>query len=314
MKLIITSLTGMSFNEVYNRNSVFLCREDLLPFSFGGNKARKALLFFKDIEQNKSNYIVTYGAVTSNHCRVVANMAAQRNLPCLIISPSNTTADSFNRTITELLGARVKHCELELVHSTIEATLHELKQLGYNPYFIPGGGHGNLGTKAYVLAYEEIKAYESENDVFFDYIFLASGTGTTQAGLVCGKLLHNDVTRSIIGISIARKNPRATTVIEESVRNYLNGKGVFKQLGNSIICVDDYICGGYGSYNQDIEDCITTVLDTQGIPLDPIYTGKAFWGMTEYCRKHDVQDKNILFIHTGGTPLFFDYLSNKRKQ
>jgi D-cysteine desulfhydrase len=47
-----------------------------------------------------------------------------------------------------------------------------------------------------------------------------------------------------------------------------------------------------------------------GIPLDPIYTGKAFWGMKEYIKDMQMAGKNILFIHTGGTPLFFDFLIN----
>ena len=106
-----------------------------------------------------------------------------------------------------LFDAKIQVVSVNEVSYTIEKTLESLKNSGKKPYFIQGGGHGNLGTRAYVDCYEEIKEYEKENGITFDYIFFASGTGTTQAGLVCGKLINND-NRKIVGISIARKNPR----------------------------------------------------------------------------------------------------------
>ena len=68
------------------------------------------------------------------------------------------------------------------------------------------------------------------------------------------------------------------------------------------------VLGGYGNYNKEVIQTIKEVLIQEGIPLDTTYTGKAFWGMREYIRKNNIADKNILFIHTGGTPLFFDDL------
>lgn len=285
----------------------FIERDDLIPFSFGGNKVRKALLFSEEIDAGKFDYIVTYGSSTSNHCRVIANLAAQKVLPCLIISPNEKVKDSFNRQLVELFGAEIVTCDVSDVKATISRMLQRLRDNGYKPYFIPGGGHGNLGTKAYVLAYEEIKQYESAHDIFFDYIFLASGTGTTQAGLICGKLLSNDIDRKIVGISIARSNPRATQVIRDSILEYLEDIDT-NLVEESLLCVDDYICDGYGTYNQEISNLILEVQRKYGIPLDPIYTGKAFWGMLEYCKEYHINDKNILFIHTGGAPLFFDFL------
>ncbi|MCG4584559.1 1-aminocyclopropane-1-carboxylate deaminase, partial [Anaerosalibacter bizertensis] len=72
--------------------------------------------------------------------------------------------------------------------------------------------------------------------------------------------------------------------------------------------IDDYVLKGYGHYNKEILETIKEVLIKDGIPLDTTYTGKAFWGMKEYIKKNQIKGKNILFIHTGGTPLFFDDL------
>ncbi len=167
-----------------------------------------------------------------------------------------------------------------------------------------------MGTKAYVDCYNEILQFEKENDVHFDYIFMASGTGTTQAGLVCGQLINKD-DRKIVGISIARKNPRGKEVIVNSIKEYLNEINFTandEEILSATIFTDDYICDGYGKSNEKIIKTVKDMLKYHGIPLDSTYTAKAFWGMTEYTEKEKIKNKNILFIHTGGTPLFFDDL------
>ncbi|MFW6030812.1 MAG: 1-aminocyclopropane-1-carboxylate deaminase/D-cysteine desulfhydrase, partial [Halanaerobiales bacterium] len=260
---------------------------------------------FKELEDLECNCVVTYGSSSSNHCRVVANIAASKELRCIIISPTETSKSTYNSKMMELFGAEVISCQVSEVKNTIDKRLNDLTLEGYKPYFIQGGGHGNLGTKAYINAYEEIRNYEMDNDIFFDYLFHTSGTGTTQAGLVCGQLMHNDK-RQIIGISNARKNPYGGKVVFDSVNSYL--ESIDKERVNSqlINFIDDYVLDGYGTYDNDVLETIKEVLIQEGIPLDPIYTGKAFWGMKKYIRKNQITGKRILFIHTGGTPLFFD--------
>lgn len=306
----------LNFIPIYNmgiclENNIYIKREDLLPFSFGGNKARKAFLFFEDIEKGQYDYVVTYGTSSSNHCRVVSNMAASRDIPCLIIGPEEKSQMTYNLKMMDLFGAKQIYVPVQEVHDRIEAEMEQLKKNGYHPYFIEGGGHGNIGTQAYVNCYQEICEFEKENGLHFDYIFFASGTGTTQAGLVCGQLLNHDK-RKIIGISIARKNPRGRNVVLESIRSYLKYCNIDiseKDIENATIFLDQYTDEGYGSQNDEIQRTIHDVLIRYGIPLDPTYTGKAFYGMQEYLKTEKISGRNILFIHTGGTPLFFDYLN-----
>ena len=294
---------------------LYVKREDMIPYSFGGNKARKALLFYKEIDNGGYDYVVTYGSSHSNHCRVVANMAAERNLPCLIIGPQEVSDATYNSYMMELFGARIITVPVDEVSKTIDDKLSDLKEQGYNPYFIIGGGHGNIGTQAYVDCYNEIAAFEKEQGIKFDYIFFASGTGTTQAGLVCGQLLSGD-DRKIVGISIARKNPRGRDVVIDSIKDYLKeiaGKDISdKEIQDKTIFIDDYTGDGYGIDNTDISDTIKKSLKQYGMPLDSTYTGKALWGMEDYLRKNNLTDKTVLFIHTGGTPLFFDELNKMR--
>ena len=265
------------------------------------------MLFFEDIDNGDYDYVVTYGSSHSNHCRVIANMAKQRNMKCIIIGPSEVSDETYNSILMKLFGAKIITVDVNMVHDTIEDTLAELKNQGHRPYFIQGGGHGNIGTKAYVDCYEEICRYEQQNAIHFDYIFFASGTGTTHAGLVCGQIKHND-DRNIVGISIARKNPRGRNVVLDSIREYMpEVEGALVE--EKTIFIDEYTGDGYGKENSDIKNTIEECMCI-GIPMDSTYTAKAFCGMKKYIEKEQIENKKILFIHTGGTPLFFDDLKN----
>lgn len=292
-------------------NRIYIKRDDFVPVSFGGNKARKALYFFKEIDEGGYDHIVTYGSSSSNHCRIIANMAKSRSLPCTIISPSEESEPTFNSQLMTFFGAEIITVPVVRVSETIEKTMQLLLSRGEKPYFIAGGGHGNHGTQAYVDCFEEILAFEKQNNCQFDYIFHATGTGTTQAGLVCGKIIFNKPT-NIVGISIARKNPRGGQVVVDSVREYLDAHKIGYHSGQieaNVEFDDSYIGEGYGKKTADIDDVITKVMCQHGIPMDSTYVGKAYLGMLQYIKKNDIKNKNILFIHTGGTPLFFDDLN-----
>lgn len=297
-----------------NENTIYIKREDLIPYSFGGNKARKAFLFFEEIDALGADYVVTYGSACSNHCRVVANMACERKIPCIIVSPSLSHGEnSYNTQMMEIFNAKIVTCPVVEVHQKIENILSELKRHGYSPYFIAGGGHGNIGTQAYIDCYAEICEYEKNTKVRFDYIFHASGTGTTQAGLVCGQLINGD-NRKIVGISIAREEAYGRSVVVESIREYLDTTNIKipeQEIQKSVFFDASFISGGYGISEEQVNYIIDNMLSQKGIPLDRTYTGKAYYGMNGYIVKNNIKGKNILFIHTGGTPLFFDYLNER---
>lgn len=302
MKTIIQDLGEFASNHLWMK------REDLIPFSFGGNKARKAQLFFQEINKGDYDCVVTYGAGSSNHCRVVANECCKRGMECFIISPEEASEPTFNSQMMEMFGAEITTVPVSEVHDTIERKLIDLKKKEKHPYFIEGGGHGNIGTEAYFQCYQEIKEQEEELNIYFDYIFFASGTGTTHAGLVCGQIIAGDE-RKIIGISIARKNPRGRDIVLDSIRSYLGDKATEDEIQEKTTFIDDYT-SGYGKEDIRVKQTIENVLKTYGIPLDATYTGKAFMGMTDYLK--DIKGKSVLFIHTGGTPLFFDELRSRK--
>ncbi len=302
----------VKLNLTVGDNEIYMKRDDMIPFSFGGNKARKAAEFYREIVDTDTDVLMTYGSNSSNHCRIIANMASAMGLKCHIISPEENRTILYNTKLVEQFGADIETCPVNQVSATIEKRLDAFRKEGYHPYFIMGGGHGNPGTCAYVKAYQEIRRYEREHKTSFSYIFHASGTGTTQAGLVCGKLLERKNAAieqpQIVGISIARTKERGRQVVKESIEEYLGSdfSGLYRE--EDLIFTDKYRCGGYGEYTSEIEDTIQMVMQKEGIPMDTTYVGKAFTGMLSYLREHSLKGQKILFLHTGGTPLFFDRL------
>ena len=295
-------------SDSYGNNQIFMKRDDFVPFSFGGNKARKAAEFYREIKREAPDVVMTYGSNSSNHCRIIANMAAGMGLACHIISPEENRERLHNTRLVQDFGAIIETCPVTKVAETIENRKAAYREAGKTPYFIAGGGHGNCGTEAYVKAYREIETYEKEKNIYFDYIFHASGTGTTQAGLVCGSLLAGGGKRTIVGISIAREAERGRSVVKESIREYLGARlhDLYKE--ECLLFTDAYRCGGYGCYTKEVTETIEAVMKREGIAMDTTYVGKAFRGMLSYLADNDIRNKKALFVHTGGGPLFFDGL------
>ena len=128
----------------------------------------------------------------------------------------------------------------------------------------------------------------------------------TQAGLIIGDY-KNSGNKRITGISIARKSDHAIRVIRRHLDAYFETLSLSNSI-DKITVVDDYLLGGYGEYNSEIVNTVKELFLKEGIPMDLTYVGKAFYGMLNEIKAKNLEG-NVLFIHTGGTPLFFDNIS-----
>lgn len=295
-------------------NYIDIKREDLLPFSFGGNKVRIAREFIDDMRAKGKNCLIGYGNPRSNLSRALANICAAEGVHCRLLAPSEEHGgfiETSNSRLVASFGTEVHRCEKYEVAPTVDAVMKLCEKAGERPYYIYGDcyGEGNEATpvRAYAKTYREIP----QNT--YDYIFLATGTGMTQSGLIAGSIECGG-TEKIIGISIARSKEKAESVIAASVEAYFSEQSkLFSE--KERICVEDaYLCGEYGLYDDSIEQIIVRMFREHGLPLDPTYTGKAFHGMLSYLQEHEINRKKILFLHTGGTPLFFDYLTKQSEE
>lgn len=292
----------------YEENHLYVKREDLLPFSFGGNKLRIAKEIFSDFSGGEYNCIIGYGSSKSNLCRVISNIAYAKQIPCYIVSANEKTIiKTTNEVMVTDCNAQIIHCTKDTVFDTVSNLIATLKVKGLKPYYIYGNANGigneKILAKAYINVFDEILKQENVLNKKFDYLFLPAGTGMTYSGLVVGKIKNNS-SLNLVGISVARDSNKCYEVLN----NYLNAFGLVQCFDKKLIDFSDkYLCGGYGIYNENISNVIKTSFINYGMPLDPTYTGKAFYGMSSYLKENNISGKNVLFLHTGGTPLFFDY-------
>ena len=289
-------------------NRIYVKREDLYPCSLGGNKARIAERYFDEIGAGGYDSVVTYGGRSSSLCRVVADMAARRGLQCVTVMHDEGPDGSVDGERILLAGARRVICSAAQVPETIDATLERLRREGRRPYFIPGGGRGLPGTRSYVACYREILAYERREAAAFDFIFLPSGTGTTQSGLVCGQLRYGGGEK-IVGISIARTAARGRDVIVQNARAYFAAEGAAipdEAIERAVVFEDAYTGGGYG--RGDYSGTTAAVRKKYGLLLDNTYTAKAFYGMSEYLESRRISGRTVLFLYTGCAPSLSDGL------
>lgn len=313
--------TGKDKKNKENKENVFyIKRDDLLPFSFGGNKVRFAWEFVEDMKEKHCDSMIIYGNYHSNLCRILSTLCHQLEIPCYMIHNTEDISgehDTNNSRIIHRMGVYEIRCGKSGIAEAVRTAMDELTEKGYRPYYIYGNekGEGNehIPMRAYEKAYEELCAWEKENHTFFDYIFLASSTNATQSGLLAGSLKHQD-NRRIVGISVSRNEKRGKEVISRNIRQYAekNGRKLPENWEENVLFTDDYMEGGYGVYSEKIAEMIRKVYDMDAVPLDMTYTGKAFYGMMEYLKKQEITGKKVLFLHTGGLPLFFDFLEDEK--
>ncbi len=307
MSEYMTPITKLGF---FGDNEVFLKREDLLPVAFGGNKVRIAREFIDDMQARGGNCMIGYGSSRSNMCRALAILCDREEIPCHIIFSSDDGEEydvSWNSLIIDSTHAIIHHCDKLSVAQTVENVLEETRHAGFDPYYIFGDKYGKNNevtpVRAYEKAYSEILAQQEELGLKFDQVFLPVGTAMTISGLLAGQLRNNVENQRVIGISIARSAERVQEIINSTLNKVfpVHTENIDYQI------IDKYLNGGYAKYNTSILKTMRYMMCHKGIATDPVYTGKAFDGMLHYLDENDVHGQKVLFILTGGVPLFFDY-------
>ncbi len=300
-------------SDKYSTN-IYCMRDDMTGFAFGGNKTRKLDYLVYDAILQGADTLLAVGANQSNFCRITAGYGAANGLEVhLLLSGKPTIQPTANLYLDKLFGAVVHHTdahENDAVEAQSLRLEQELKKQGKKVYRMPLGGSTPLGTMGYLGAFAEILEYSEKNNLQFDYIFLASGSGGTQAGLVLGQMI-SDWQGEIIGISVGRSADELKKVVAnlaESALELLNTKEANINSTSASATVDDHYIGEkYGAFTKWGSEAIEEFAQTEGILLDNVYTGKAAAGMLDYLRNGKVdKSKNILFIHTGGNIELFE--------
>lgn len=288
------SFSGINFHFV---------RDDIYPFIGGGSKARKAVSYEMYLKENGYNAVVTCGGIQSNHNRAMALMCAQNGWKCHLCvqgSEERFLSENGNALLCRLSGAECECISPAETSVAMARAMDKLRSEGYNPFYVIGGGHNLPGGTCFVDAVKELKSYCDEVEYKPDYIFLASGTGSTQAGIVVGLDLVGWSDVKCVGISVARQQERGKEVIAEFANMLASYYGLQKDYSDEICFNAEYLCGGYEEYTPEMAEYLQNAMAQTGLVFDTTYSGKGFYGMMKEIEKFGLQDKKIIFWHTGG--------------
>ncbi len=286
-------------------------RDDLNGLAFGGNKTRKLEFLVGEALAQNADTLVTGGSSQSNHCRQTAAAAAVAGLEChLVLGGEAPDSVTGNLLLDQLLGARVHWSGSCRKGEKIPIVADELRAKGRRPYVIPYGGSNEIGAVGFVEAMCELAAQMDERLREITHIVFASSSCGTQAGMALGARLYAPQIK-IVGIRIDKDE--TTLPFEEEMVQLANG--VAKRVGvdekfvrNDLLIRDQYLGGGYGVMGDLEREAIRLLASTEGIIVDPVYTGRAMGALIDMIRKGEFTKTDcVLFWHTGGTPSVFGY-------
>ena len=295
--------------------NLFVKRDDCTGLAMGGNKVRQLEFYFGDAVEKGATTVLITGAVQSNYVRTVAAAAAKLGLGCHIQLEDRVSGmgeiyhESGNVLLDRLLGAHLHTYPEGEDEAGADRALAEiaakLKEQGERPYVIYlSEGHEPLGALGYVDAAAEIIQQSEQMQVSLTTIVLASGSAVTHAGMLVGlrNLGRDDV--AVHGICVRRGRHEQRERVARIVRKteeLLDCVGVVTE--DEIQVNDDFLGTGYGCLTESGTEAMLLAGRTEGLLLDPVYTGKAFAGFLDLVRRGVVGSEPVVFLHTGGTPL-----------
>jgi D-cysteine desulfhydrase family pyridoxal phosphate-dependent enzyme len=284
-------------------------RDDLTGLAMGGNKARKLEYEFVEIMKQRCDVVVTVGGQQSNHARMTAAAARKCGIETrLVLGGPLFTGYHGNLLLDVLLGAEIRYLDEnddnDALAAAMDQWVEELKREGRRPYALPIGGSTGLGALGYVRAMQELATQLGPGPA---QMILPVGSCGTLAGCILGAKLFLPQMR-VIGISVSRTfaaiATRTAELIDEGSRIIKGGIAV---LPADIECHDRY-AQEYGVMTVEGKKAIQLSAATEGILLDPVYTGKAMAGLIDLAQRK-VLDPSLptVFLHTGGLPGLFAY-------
>lgn len=287
---------------------LWLKRDDLTGLALGGNKTRKLEYILFDAIEQGADCIITAGAIQSNHCRQTAAAAAKLGLEChLVLGGEAPEKCNGNLLLDTLLGAHIHWAGENRKGEGIPALIAELKAQGKTPYMVPYGGSNLLGALGYANAVLELV---KQSETRFTHVVFASASGGTHAGILAGARLVG-LDSQILGIRIDKADT-PELLFADKVLNLANEAAEALALepfnAKDVLLNEDYLGGGYAVIGDAERQAIDLLAKTEGVLVDPVYTGRAMAGLLDLIQKgYFSADDKVLFWHTGGAPALFAY-------
>lgn len=317
---------------------LWIKRDDLIGFGGGGNKVRKLEYLLAQALAEQADVVVTAGSPQSNHARLTAAAAAHLGLDCEIhcVTPMGDFPEEYFRNGNARLSGAFGASTHSLAPAgdsapALQARAAELRAAGRRPFVIPVGGSTAVGCLGYIVAAHEVAEQATKHGVAFDFVVLATGSGGTQAGLIVGNKL-TAFSRRLIGVSVGREAGVQSELVSTLVKDCLDamkrfraewkqekvqassdlGETEFASARTDIAVSPEIFDGargpGYGLTDGTTSAALLLAARSDGLLLDPVYTGKAFAGLRMLIAERAVgRNARVLFWHTGGAPALFAY-------
>jgi len=298
---------------------IFAKRDDCNSgLAFGGNKVRKLEYLVPDALAEGCDTLVTIGGIQSNHTRQVAAVAAKLGLKCRLVQENWVDySDAVYDRVGNILMSRLMGAEVELVDvgfgigfkESWENALEEIRRSGGKPYAIPAGSSDHrLGGLGFVGFAEEVRAQEKALGFRFDYIFVCSVTGSTQAGMVVGFADDGRADR-VIGIDGSAKPDETEAQIIRIAQNTADLVGLGRPITKADVVLERrYAYPAYGLPSAETNAAIRLAARLEGMMTDPVYEGKSMQGMIDIISRGEIPaGSRVLYAHLGGVPAINAY-------
>jgi D-cysteine desulfhydrase len=291
---------------LFDGPEIYIKRDDLTGVGLSGNKVRKLEYLLADAREQGADTLITCGGIQSNHARATAIAAAQNGMrSVLVLRGESEKPYDGNVLLDKMVEAEIRLVTpeqyAERIDEIMEQVAEELREDGRRAYIIPEGGSNSIGVWGYIRASEEIRDQLVEMGLAVDSIVTAVGSGGTLAGLLVGKKL-NDLKARMVGFNVCDTAEHFRALIGRLVAGTIAGYQLPVQMAeDEIELIDGYVGRGYALSRPEELALIRQVAKQEGIFLDPVYTGKALFGLADQIRRGRFKKgEKILFLHTGG--------------
>lgn len=289
-------------------------RDDMTGLAMGGNKTRKLEFIMADAKSKGAEVIITGAGLQSNWSTQTAAAALRCGMKTVVCSAG--PKDRYkpeeyggNMLLQYVLGAEVRVFPVafkELYERVFVDVAEEMRKKGLTPYIAKFAGSTPIGTLGYVNAMLELTHQATIQETAIDYLVTATGSGGTQAGLILGARALNTGIK-VVGVSVSPTDKVApiTPLVNETAKMLDVSLTIEPE---EVTVFNNYIGEGYGAIYKDVVDTIELVARTEGIFLDPVYTGKAMTGVIDLIKKGYFTKKDtVVFLHTGGQSALFPF-------
>lgn len=291
---------------------ILMKRDDLTGLALGGNKVRKLEYLVGEALAQGCDTLVTGGAAQSNHCRQTAAAAAACGLGChLVLGGEAPEVPEGNLLLDLIFGATIHWMGPLRKGEKIPEIAARLGAEGKRPYIVPYGGSGPLGAAGFVDAVGELSRQADAVAARLTHVIFPSSSGGTQAGLIVGRAAYRQSFEPI-GIGIDKEGVGEEPLGARALRFARETAGLigFEHAfsAEDVILREEFLGGGYGVVGDAEREAIRLVAKTEGVLLDPVYTGRAMAGLIGMIRAGELgRSDTVLFWHTGGAPALFPH-------